>query len=198
MNAFQSALASPRFNRMLLWSGAIALTLGVGFFLFSVAGGSDKTSYNPDKGFKATLPENTKPLTDGKGTTVKSFSQLDPQVRSAIRTFLATAVARKNLDQSWDVIAPNLRQGYTLQTWSHAKELPVVPYPLVDVNRTSYYLDYATTREILVEVGLAGKKDAKIRPTSFQLGLSQFGTGANKRWLVDYWMPRWTPPIPTN
>jgi len=198
MNAFQSAFASPRFNRMLLWSGAVALMLGVGFFFFSVAGGSDKTSYNPDKGFKAQLPESTKPLKNGKGTTVKSYSQLDPQVRSAIRTFLATAVARKHLDKSWAVIAPSMRKGYTLESWSHAKALPVVPYPHIDIDSTAYYLDYATTREILVEIGLAGKKEAKVRPTSFQLGLSPVGTGANKRWLVDYWMPRWTPPLPTN
>jgi hypothetical protein len=30
------------------------------------------------------------------------------------------------------------------------------------------------------------------RPVTFQLGLVP---GAHKRWLVDYWMPRWTPPV---
>jgi hypothetical protein len=198
MNAFQSALSSPRFNRMLLWSGAIILTLGVGIFLFALAGGNDKTTYNPDKGFKATLPVDSKPLTNGNGTTIKAFSQLDPQVRSTIRTFLATAVARKHLDKSWPVLAPTFRKGYTLDSWSHAKALPVVPYPIDNVDKAEYYLDYASTREILVEVGLAAPKGVDLRPTSFQLGLSPFGTGANKKWLVDYWMPRWTPPIPTN
>jgi hypothetical protein len=30
------------------------------------------------------------------------------------------------------------------------------------------------------------------------LGLAPVGSGAHKRWLVDYWMPRYTPPIPVN
>ena len=47
--------------------------------------------------------------------------------------------------------------------------------------------------EILVEVGLAGKPGVSTRPVTFQLGLVP---GQNGRWLVDYWMPRWTPPVP--
>jgi hypothetical protein len=33
-----------------------------------------------------------------------------------------------------------------------------------------------------------------MRPTTFQLGLVPVG----KKWLVDYFMPRWTPPVPSN
>ena len=95
-----------------------------------------------------------------------------------------------------------MKKGYTAKQWSNASALPVVPYPNVDVNTAQYYLDYASTKEILIEVGLSVKAnikgEARTRPTAFQLGLSPVGTGAQKRWLVDYWMPRWTPPIPIN
>ena len=50
-------------------------------------------------------------------------------------------------------------------------DLPVVPYPGVDTKHVQYYLDYASTKEILVEVGLAGKPGVSTRPVTFQLGL---------------------------
>jgi hypothetical protein len=37
-----------------------------------------------------------------------------------------------------------------------------------------------------------------MRPVAFQLGLVARGKGAGRHWLVNYWMPRWTPPIPTD
>jgi hypothetical protein len=76
--------------------------------------------------------------------------------------------------------------------------LPVVPYPIANVDTTQYYLDYASTREILLEVGVSAPRKANIRPTAFQLGLVPRGKGVQKHWLVNYWMPRWTPPIPTD
>ena len=46
-----------------------------------------------------------------------------------------------------------------------------MPYPGVDTKHVQYYLDYASTKEILVEVGLAGKPGVSTRPVTFQLGL---------------------------
>ena len=117
-------------------------------------------------------------------------------MRSTIRTFLATAVARKHLERSWDVIAPSVKRGYTYAKWKNAHALPVIPYPIDDVNRVQYYLDYASTKEILIEVGVGSKPELHIRPASFQLGLVPVRKGAQTRWLVDYWMPRWTPLLP--
>jgi hypothetical protein len=202
MNAFQTALSSPRFNRAMLWFSALVLAAGVLLVVTKIAGGSDKNGGNPDPGFRATLPEKQVQLKNAEGMPIKKFQQLDPATRATIRTFLATAVAREHLDQSWAVIAPSMKKGYTYKQWSHASALPVVPYPNVDVNAAQYYLDYASTKEILLEVGLAVREEttgkARTRPVAFQLGLSPVGKGANKRWLVSYWMPRWTPPIPIN
>jgi len=199
MNAV-SALSSPRFNRMLLWLSALVLAAGVFVVVAKIAGGSDKTSIRPEEGFKPTLPAKQVPLKNAQGTTIKKFDQLDPATRSTIRTFLATAVAREHLDQSWAVIAPSMKKGYSFKEWAHASALPVVPYPGADVTTAEYYLDYASTKEILIEVGLSQRPEIKdrTRPVAFQLGLSPVGKGAQKQWLVDYWMPRWTPPIPIN
>jgi hypothetical protein len=198
MSVFQSALSSARFNRYLMWFSAIVLAVGVGFLLIKLVPGNDPTSVKPDPGFVPQLPAKSQPLTNASGVQVKKYEELDPEVRSTIRTFLATAVARKHLDQSWNVIAPSLKKGYTFQQWSHAKALPIVPYPIEDVDTTRYFLDYASTREILLEVGVSAPEKLKMRPVAFQLGLVPRGQGAQKHWLVNYWMPRWTPPIPTN
>jgi hypothetical protein len=198
----QTALSSPRFNRILLWSSALVLAAGVLLVVSQLAGGSDKSSRNPDPGFRPTLPTKQVQLKNAQGVPITKFEQLDEKTRGTIRTFLATAVAREHLDRSWAAIAPSMKKGYTFKQWANASALPVVPYPNADVNTAQYYLDYASTKEILIEVGLSVKPEikgeARTRPTAFQLGLSPVGKGAQKQWLVDYWMPRWTPPIPIN
>jgi hypothetical protein len=197
MSAFQSALSSARFNRYLMWFSGLVLAAGVAFLAIKLVPGNDNQTISPDKGFVPSLPAKSVPLTNVKGAPIKTYEQLDPDVRTTIKTFLATAVARKHLDKSWAVIAPSLRKGYTHQSWSHAKALPIIPYPVENVNSTQYFLDYASTKEILLEVGVSAPRKTKMRPTSFQLGLVPNGKGASKHWVVNYWMPRWTPPIPT-
>jgi hypothetical protein len=202
MNAVSGALSSPRFNRILLWASAIVLAAGVFVVVFKLAGGSDRTTLNPDPLFKPTLPAKQVQLKNAQGVPVKKFQQLDPATKSTIRTFLGTAVAREQLGKSWATIAPSMRKGYTYKEWANASALPVVPYLNLDLNTVQYYLDYASTKEILLEVGVSVRPEitgkARTRPVAFQLGLVPVGSGANKRWLVDYWMPRWTPPIPIN
>lgn len=198
MNAIQTALSSQRFNRLLLIAGVIVLAVGAGALVFAIAGGSDKTSVNPAPGFKAQLPQKSTPLKNSSGAEVKTYEQLDPHIRSTVRTFLSSAVARKNLDRSWTVIAPSFKSGYTRKQWRTAGSLPIIPYPFDSIDRVQYYLDYASNREILMEVGLAAPDRMKLRPTTFQLGLIPVGSGSDRRWVVDYWMPRWTPPLPSN
>ena len=198
MNAVQTVFNSPRFSRYLLWFGVVVLAAGALALMVTLIGGSDKQASNPSPGFHAKLPTPQHPLTNASGVRIRTYEQLDPQVRSTIHKFIETAVARKNLDASWAVVAPSLKQGYTRHQWAQAKGLPVVPYPELDPKHINFYLDSASTEEILVEVGLSGLPGAKSRPTTFQIGLSPSGKGKARQWLVDYWMPRWTPPVPAN
>ncbi len=201
MSVFQTALSSARFNRLLMWGSGIILFVGVAVLLMTLVKGNDTTQVNPDKGFHPQLPAKSTPLQNSKGVTITKYNDLDPEVRSTIKTFLATAVARRHLDKSWAVIGPTMRKGYTFKTWTHPgpEGLPVIPYPIADVDTSSFYLDYAATDEILLEVGVSANAKQKLRPTTFQLGMSPVAVGPNKKvWRVDYWMPRWTPPLPTN
>jgi hypothetical protein len=199
MNTIQTALSSARFNRLMLWLGVLVLASGAFVLVISFAKGSDSTPSAPDKGFKAQLPAKSAPLKNADGVAVRTFWQLDPSMRATIKTFIGTAVMRRHLDQAWSVTAPSMKEGYTHKQWTNSHgTLPVVPYPVDDLNKVNYYLDYASTSGVLVEVGLNPRSGLGIRPTTFQIELVPVGKGAHKRWLVDYWMPRWTPPLPQN
>lgn len=196
MNVVQAALSSARVNRLLFWVGVAVLAAGIIAVVFAYAGGSDRTSIAPEKGFHPKLPAKATPLKNAQGVTIKTYWQLDPAVRRTVREFIATAVSRKRLADSWNVVAPAVRKGYTQNEWAHAKALPIVPYPVADLDQVQYYLDYASTQEILLEVGVTARKNAGIRPVTFQLGLVPVRQGGKSRWMVNYWMPRWTPPVP--
>jgi hypothetical protein len=198
MNSIQTALSSARFNRIMLALGVLVLAAGAMTLVFKLAGGSDGTDVNPSPGFVPTLPAKTVPLKNSQGITVRTFEQLDPDIRGRIRTFLATVVPRRNIGRSWDVVAPSVKAGYTYKKWTHADALPVNFYPVDDVKTAKYYLDEANTQDILIDVGLSAPAKFGMRPTTFQLGLVPVGKGAKAKWLVNYFMPRWTPPIPVN
>jgi len=193
MNSVAETFSSPKFQRYLLWFGVAVLAIGATALVVVLMGGSGDSPKKADPGFHPQLPAKSVPLRNSQGVLIKTYHQLDPQIRDSVKTFISTVVAREHLDQSWNVVAPSMKAGYTKAQWQKANDLPVVPYPGVDPKHIQYYLDYASTKEILVEVGLAGKKGVSTRPVTFQLGLVPAGKG---HWLVDYWMPRWTPPVP--
>jgi hypothetical protein len=192
MHSVATTLNSPRFQRYLLWFGVAFLAAGAAVLVFTLVGGSDdKTQVNSDTG-QPTQAAKSVPLRNEDGALIKTYAQLDPQIRSAVATFIGTAVAREHVDRSWNVVAPTLKAGYTPAQWKKADDLPVVPYPGVDTKHVRYSLDHASTNEILVEVGLTGKPGVSTRPVTFQLGLVP---GKGGRWLVGYWMPRGTPTV---
>jgi|SRR5215210_7316116 len=199
MNAIQSTLSSPRVSRILFWLGAAVLAAGVGLMIYKLVPGSSGPETAPSSGFKPTLPGATPPrLQTASGKPVTTFRQLDPSAKLAVRNFVLTAVARKHLAQSWNYIAPSMKKGYTLKTWVKG-DIPVVPYPVYKYEKlTQYQLIQANKKEILVDMSLSAAPKEKQRPLVFRIGLEKVGTDSNARWLVDYWMPRYTPIVPTD
>jgi hypothetical protein len=193
MNSFAETFNSPRFQRYLLWFGLAVLAAGAAALIVVIVDGQNGASTKADSGSHSTLPAKSVPLRNSDGVLVKTYQQLDPTIRDSVKTFISTAVAREHVDRSWGVVAPNLKAGYTKAQWAKADDLPVVPYPGVDPTHVRYQLDNASTKEILVEVGLSGKPGVRTRPVTFELGLVP---ARNGHWLVDYWMPRSTQQVP--
>lgn len=196
MNTFQATLTSPRFSRLLFWLGAIVLAAGIFVLGAKFVGGSDATPTAAAPNFSPTLPVQSDPLKAADGREIKTFGQLGPAVKTTIRTFLATAVRGDDLDRSWDVIAPSMKVGFTRKQWSTADALPIVPYPIADVDKVNYHLKYAYESAILVDVGVFAKPEADQRAMTFRVGVVPVGKGAKKRWAVDYWLPLWSAIVP--
>jgi hypothetical protein len=96
--------------------------------------------------------------------------------------------------QSWQYVAPSMRKGYTLKTWEKG-DIPVVPYPVYKFDKlTQYHLVYAHKNDMLVELSLSPQPKTNERVIVFRIGLERAG----HRWLVNYWMPRYSPPVLAN
>ena len=114
--------------------------------------------------------------------------------RVAVR-FIQTAVARKNLDEAWTLVGPNLRGGLSKKRWMTG-ENPVVPYPIDQLDVAPYKVDASYTRSALLEVALLPRKGSGVRPQVFFLELRKVGSGPASRWIVDNWVPRASAVVP--
>ena len=191
MNTFQSTISSPRNQRILFWVGLLALAAGVVVLIVKFVGGSDPTPIAPDKGFKAQLPAKTQPLTNGDGVKVTSYEQLDPQIKEAIRGFVVPGVMNGNYGASWKYTSPKITHGATLTQWANANARSRDPVAWLHLRRRAIHAqggdDEGGPRRPALAAGDAFRRPARACSGS---ALVPSGQGADKRWLVDYWMPR--------
>jgi hypothetical protein len=126
---------------------------------------------------------------------IAASQKIEPAARRVAGEFLLTAVARKNLASSFKLVHPDLKGGLTLEQWKTG-EIPVTPFPVETLENARFSVVERHKGGMTLEVVLIPPEDVDMRSAVFQLGLTSIGNG--QRWLVDYWMPRWTPPIPAN
>jgi hypothetical protein len=162
-------------RRRLLWAG--------GFFLVAaVVAGLIVAFPHPGK----RPGEKTSPGGDIVVPEVpQAFKPRAGEVLGVARLFVLTAVARKHVDSSYDLVCPEMKQGFTRARWAKG-EIPVVPYP-VFVGK--WRLSYSFAREVDVQVALFAKPKSKIRPVVFDLTMQPCGQQKGKRWLVSSFIP---------
>jgi hypothetical protein len=178
MTTSSSTAASRRFRRRLYRWGSV-LVLVVGIVVFTGV-------YFRDAGKSADTPlRSTAPQIAKKEKSVP----LSPEARRVAGRFILTAVARRDLAESWTLVDPSLREGFTLAEWKTGN-IPVVPYPVDSIDFSPFKVDYSYANRALLEIALLPKPGAKVKPQLFFLRLRARGTGAGRRWLVDYWIPR--------
>jgi hypothetical protein len=192
MNSFQSTVSSARNQRIFFFLALAVLAAGIVFLVVKFVGNGDSTSASPSAGFKPQLPTKNTPL-QAKGARVTKYKELSPEVKTAIRRFVLGAVAGHNYADSWNVIAPSMRKGYTAQKWATAPAHPVIPFPVYHYATSKFTLAEATTKTIVVDLKMKPTPNSGQRETRFRVGLEPADGG--KRWLVNYWMPLWTPPL---
>ena len=196
MNTSQSTLSSPRNQRILFWIGLLALTAGVVVLIVKLVGGSDPTPVSPSQGFKPTLPAKTSPLTTANGGKITTYYDLPPQIKQSITGFIVPGVMNDDYGASWKYTAPNITQGATLTQWANASARSLIPLPGYTYKGAQFKLVEASSKEILVQLKLHPGTPAAGHDIRMKIGLIPAGTGANKHWLVNYWMPDYGPPVP--
>jgi len=102
-----------------------------------------------------------------------------------VRRFLYTAVARKHVDRSWKLVAPELRAGFTRRQWA-TQDIPVVPFP---AQSARWRFEFADSQGVGFSVALFPTQDSHQRAQVFLVGLHTIGKAKRQHWVIDYWEP---------
>jgi hypothetical protein len=97
--------------------------------------------------------------------------------------FLDTAVARKHLDRAWAIVAPELKDGMSLEEWKKGT-IPVVPYPVGEADVTLKPVD-SFTDVAQLRVTFVPHAGTKAAAATFLLGLRN----VDGHWLASAWQP---------
>jgi hypothetical protein len=173
-----SKLSSPKTQRWLLWISAAILAAGVAAVLIAFlrnTGSSEPQRFTSQPVQKVpSTPEHVK---------------ADPAVKEVAGNFILTAVQRKNLDQAWPIVGPGIRQDLTYKQWLTGN-IPVVPF-LKKIKLAPMKVDISQKDYALLEVVLLPVKG---RGEIYDIELIK----RKGKWLVNSWVPRSHPTIPTN
>jgi hypothetical protein len=107
------------------------------------------------------------------------------EVRRVAVVFIGSAVARRHLDDSYEIVGPEIREGLTRAEW-HTGNIPVIPYQVESI--LHWTPEYSFQDDVAYEVVLAGKVRPKVK--TFFIELKRFPrSGHPASWLVDSWTP---------
>ena len=176
---------SPPTRRSLSLLAGLILVAGVVAFAVTWIGDTGKSQETPLSNKPAQI------------FTPRKQVPLDVEARKVAGRFILTAVARQNLGESYALVHPELRQGLTRKEWLTGN-IPVVYYPAKEIETATFKVDESYPDEAILEVALLPKDTAKVKPQVFFIGLKKAGKGKAARWMVNYWVPRAAPQIPTD
>jgi hypothetical protein len=178
---------SPRAQRRLLIGSSIIFVIGAIAFISIVwLRGTSNAFVGTISNKPATLVKNEKKVPPS------------PAAFKVARTFLETAVLRKKLDSSYNIVHVDLKGRMSRKQWDTGN-IPVVDYPANNAKTAAFLVDYSYQTEMLLEVNLVARAGSKVRPNlTFFLGLKRAKGQKNGNWLVSYWEPHWRPPVPAS
>lgn len=181
--AVRGVLTSPRRRRRVLWlAGFAAVAATVALLVVYL---------------RNTAPSYETPLRNEAASRLAEpvVSQPSPTALQAARittfNFIRTAVRREHLEDSWELVGPNLKEGYTLERWLEG-EIPVIPYP-ADLRKLGYKLAYSYVDVLGIEVSMWPQPGSKLDPIVFRAELTKAGTGPRRHWVVSSWAPPGVP-----
>jgi hypothetical protein len=173
-----SVLRSPRWRRRFAWSaGAVALVglaVTIGIKYPNTAERAPETAPAGAKGYVYREPKH-----------VELKKEERARLLATAANFVTHAVARRKVDEAYDLAAPSLRGGLSRSEW-RSGTIPVVPFP---VEEARWKLEYSDEDAIGLQVLLFPTAKSGLRPQIFNMELAPFGSGAKQKFLVTSWAP---------
>jgi hypothetical protein len=179
-------LSSPRAQRRVLWGSAGVLAIGLIVFLsvFVLRGSPGPSSPI------STVPAQSAPK--------EIKAPPDPKAFSIARKFIETAVLRKNLDAAYPIVNQEIKGGLTKKQWETGN-IPVIGYPAGNAKTAAFTVLWSYKTQLMTIVDLVATPGSHARPhLPFFLGLVRAHNKPNGKWLVNYFIPDWSPPIPSS
>lgn len=171
--------SSPRTQRALYWVSGIVFLAGVVAIItvYATRGSSNTAAVNPPSNSSqvSTPPKTVKASSDALGIA---------------RKFLETAVVRKNLGESYNLIGPAMKNGFTLKQWKSGNNT-VVPYPANNAKTTALLVKSSHPNQLILWASLVAKPGTHTKPQSFSIELDKI----NGRWLVNSFQPLYQAPV---
>ena len=173
-------LSSPRRRRRLAWGLAIG-GVGAGIAVLGVVWPNTGTSQQlaQHAGTKRIyVTSRTVPFEGARGDDVLRLEQ----------QFVERAVYRHDVAGAYDLVAPELRRGYTRARWA-TSDIPVEPYPAAAVKEVRGRLLYSYAERASLQITFVPKAGAGISQQTFDLMLHRIGPATARRWVVGSWLP---------
>jgi len=177
-------LSSPRAQRRLIWIGGGVFSVGLVVFLSTTVLRGTSGLHSPISNRAA---QHVKPL-------VKAPP--DKKAYKVAREFIETAVLRKRLDDAYTLVNDDIKGGMSREEWDTGN-IAVVSYPAGNTKTAGFTVISSFKTQLMLLVDLVARPNADVRPhLPFWLGLVRAHGRPNGRWLVNYWLPDWMPPVP--
>ena len=174
-------LSSPRFRRRVVWLGGSACLVGVAVIGSIMVGNTGRSSETP-------IDRTAKPWVykEPKSMQLTRRDRLDLYATSA--QFVKTAVARKHLDEAWDMLGPEMRAGQTRKSWDTGFN-NVIPFKADGIE--AWDVLYAYNNDVALDLSLfaRGKGKENWSGKTFTLELRRYA-GHPHHWLVASWVPK--------
>ncbi len=109
------------------------------------------------------------------------------EVRRVSVAFIGSAVARQHLDDSYEIVGPEIREGLSRAEW-HTGNIPVIPYKVQSI--LHWTPEYSFENDVAYEVVLLGAPGTLPHSKTFFIELKRFPHSRKPTsWFVDSWTP---------
>ena len=181
----------------MVWVSSLVLIAGVIAFATVRLGSGGATTQATTEAVDGTdvLPGST--TTPTKTTKPAKISEVPKAARLAAGQFILAAVGREDLPKAWRLSHPSLKKecACTYKQWLTGN-IPVQPFPTAGLQGVSFFVDELSPRRVVLQTLLRPTPGSEVEGGAFYIGLKAVGSGKSLTWLVDYWAPIGTPPVP--